>query len=62
MCKAYVSDSYRKLVALGHQIMGGLAFMEEHELGLYFKRAKAAEIFFGDADYHRELVAQEMNL
>jgi alkylation response protein AidB-like acyl-CoA dehydrogenase len=62
MCKAWVSDSHRKLVALAHQVLGGLGFMEEHALGLYFKRAKAAELFFGDADFHRELVAQEMCL
>jgi alkylation response protein AidB-like acyl-CoA dehydrogenase len=62
MCKAYVSDAYRKLVALAHQVLGGLAFMEEHDLGLYFKRAKAAELFFGDADVHREIVAEEMGL
>lgn len=62
MCKAYVSDSYRKLVAISHQVLGGIAFMEEHDLGLYFKRAKAAELFFGDADVHREMVAQEMGL
>jgi alkylation response protein AidB-like acyl-CoA dehydrogenase len=62
MCKAWVSDAYRKLVALAHQVLGGLGFMEEHDLGLYFKRAKAAELFFGDADFHRELVAEQMGL
>jgi alkylation response protein AidB-like acyl-CoA dehydrogenase len=62
MCKAWVSDSHRKLVALGHQVIGGIGFMEEHDLHLYFKRAKAAEQVFGDADFHRELVAQEMGL
>jgi alkylation response protein AidB-like acyl-CoA dehydrogenase len=62
MCKAWVSDSYRKLVALGHQSIGGMGFMEEFDLQLYFKRAKAAELMFGDADLHRELVAQEMGL
>lgn len=62
MCKAWVSDAYRKLVALAHQVLGGLGFMEEHDLGLYFKRAKAAELFFGDADFHRELVAEAMGL
>ncbi|MBW2284694.1 MAG: acyl-CoA/acyl-ACP dehydrogenase [Deltaproteobacteria bacterium] len=62
MCKAYVSDAYRKLVAIAHQVLGGLGFMEEHDLGLYFKRAKAAELFFGDADVHREVVAEEMGL
>ena len=62
MCKAWVSDSYRKLVALGHQVIGGVGFMEEHDLPLYFKRAKAAELMFGDGDFHRELVAGEMGL
>ncbi len=62
MCKAWVSDSYRKLAALGHQVIGGVGFMEEHDLQLYFKRAKAAELMFGDAAYHREMVAREMGL
>jgi len=62
MCKAWVSDSYRKLTALAHQVLGGIGFMEENDMQLYFKRAKAAEQFFGDADFHRELVAQAMGL
>ena len=62
LCKAWASDSHRKLVALGHQVIGGIGFMEEHDLHLYFKRAKAAEQIFGDADFHRELVAQQMDL
>ena len=62
ICKAWASDSYRKLVALGHQTVGGVGFMEEFDLQLYFKRAKAAEQMFGDADFHRELIAREMGL
>jgi 3-oxocholest-4-en-26-oyl-CoA dehydrogenase beta subunit len=62
ICKAWVSDSYRKLVALGHQIVGGVGFMEEYDLQLYFKRAKTAELMFGDASFHREMVAREMGL
>jgi len=62
MCKAWVSDSYRKLVALAHQVLGGIGFMEENDMQLFFKRAKAAEQFLGDADFHRELVAREMGL
>jgi alkylation response protein AidB-like acyl-CoA dehydrogenase len=62
MCKAWVSDSYRQLVALAHQVMGGVGFMEEHDLQLYFKQAKTAEVAFGDANFHRELVAQQMAL
>lgn len=62
MCKAWVSDSYRRLVALAHQVMGGMGFMEEHDLHLYFRQAKAAELAYGDADFHREKVAQVMGL
>jgi alkylation response protein AidB-like acyl-CoA dehydrogenase len=62
MCKAWVSESHRQVVALSHQVLGGVAFMEEHDLQLYFRRAKAAELAFGDASYHRERVAQTMGL
>jgi alkylation response protein AidB-like acyl-CoA dehydrogenase len=62
ICKAWVSDSYKRLVALAHQVMGGIGFMEEHDLQLYFRRAKASELAFGDADFHRKLVAQQMGL
>lgn len=62
MCKAWGSESYRKLVALAHQVIGGMSFMEEYDLQLYFKHAKAAEQTLGDADFHRELLAQEMGL
>jgi alkylation response protein AidB-like acyl-CoA dehydrogenase len=62
MCKAWVSEAYRKLVALGHQVMGGVGFMEEADLQIYYRRAKAAEQTFGDATFHREIVAQQMGL
>jgi len=62
VCKAWVNDSYRKLLALAHAVMGGMGFMEEHDLQLYFRRAKAAELVFGDADFHRDLVARHMGL
>lgn len=62
MCKTWVSDSYRRLVALGHQVMGGMGFMEEHDLQLYFKHAKISELAFGDADFHRETVAHQLGL
>lgn len=60
MSKSWVSDSCRHLVALGHQIMGGLGFMEEMDLHLYFNRVKAGELAFGNADFHREMVAVQL--
>ena len=62
MCKAWSSDSYRRLVALAHQVIGGMGFMEEYDLQLYFKHAKSAEQTLGDADLHREWVAREMGM
>ena len=62
IAKAWVSEAYRRVVALGHEVIAGAAFMEDHDLPLYFKRAKAAELAFGDAEFHREVVAQEIGL
>lgn len=62
MAKAWVSDACRRVTLLGHQCIGGIGFMEDHDLPLYSKRAKVAEIAFGDADFHREVVAQELGL
>ncbi|MFB3813381.1 MAG: acyl-CoA dehydrogenase family protein [Terriglobales bacterium] len=62
ICKAWVNDSLKRLVALGHQIMGGFGFMEEADHQLYFRRIRSAEFLFGDARHHREVVAQKMGL
>ncbi|HEX3178891.1 MAG TPA: acyl-CoA dehydrogenase [Methylomirabilota bacterium] len=62
MAKAYASDAYRKVAGAGIQLHGGIGFTWEHDLHLYFKRAKASEFTFGDATYHREKVAQLINL
>ncbi|HEU5320316.1 MAG TPA: acyl-CoA dehydrogenase, partial [Methylomirabilota bacterium] len=62
MAKAYVSDAYRKAAGAGIQLHGGIGFTWEHDLHLYFKRAKSSEFTFGDATYHRERVAQLINL
>ena len=62
MAKAYVSDAYRKVTGDGIQVHGGIGFTWEHDMHLYFKRAKASEVTLGDATYHRELVAQALDL
>jgi alkylation response protein AidB-like acyl-CoA dehydrogenase len=62
MAKAYVSDAYRKIAGDGIQVHGGIGFTWEHDMHLYFKRAKASEVTLGDATYHRELVAQSLDL
>ncbi len=58
LAKAWCSEMYKKAGAEGIQIHGGIGFTWDHDMHLYFKQAKASEVFFGDADYHRERVAK----
>ncbi|MGC1887843.1 MAG: acyl-CoA dehydrogenase family protein [Stellaceae bacterium] len=62
MAKAAASDMARKVAGTGIQLHGGIGMTWEHDLQLYFKRAKASEVAFGDATWHRERVAQLMRL
>ena len=62
MAKAYTSDAFRKAAGNGIQVHGGIGFTWEHDMHLYFKRAKSSEVTLGDATYHRELVAQALDL
>ena len=60
MAKAWCSEATRRVVAHGQQIHGGIGFTKDYKIQLYFRRQKAAELAWGDADYHRELVAEEL--
>jgi len=62
LAKAYCSDAYFHAAAENIQIHGGIGFTWEHDAHLYFKRAKSSEILFGDATYHRELLAQRIGI
>ena len=62
MAKAWASDAYRRVTAVGQQVFGGVGFIEDHDMPLYFRRAKAAETALGDANFHRERVARQLAL
>ena len=62
MAKAWASDASRRVCLLGVKIHGGTGVSEEHDMQLYFRRAKASEVSFCDGDYHREIVAQQLGL
>ncbi len=62
MAKAWCSEATRRVVAHGQQIHGGIGFTKDYKIQLYFRRQKRAELAFGDADYHRELVAQQLGI
>jgi alkylation response protein AidB-like acyl-CoA dehydrogenase len=62
IAKAGVGDAYHRVVTLGHQVIGGIGYMEDHDMHLYFNRAKAGELLFGGADFYREKIAQGLGL
>jgi alkylation response protein AidB-like acyl-CoA dehydrogenase len=57
MAKAYASDGYREVGNLAVQVHGGIGFTWDENVHFYYKRAKASELMFGDATYHRERIA-----
>ncbi len=62
IAKAYTSDAYTWVAGEGIQLHGGIGYTWEHDAHLYFKRAKADEMTFGDATYHRARVARMIGL
>jgi len=62
LAKAFCSEAYFHAAAENIQIHGGIGFTWEHDAHLYFKRAKSCELLFGDADHHRELLAQRIGI
>ncbi|HWL64408.1 MAG TPA: acyl-CoA dehydrogenase family protein [Actinomycetota bacterium] len=57
LAKAYCSEAFFHAAGTNIQVLGGIGFTWEHDAHLYFRRAKSSEIYLGDADYHRELIA-----
>jgi alkylation response protein AidB-like acyl-CoA dehydrogenase len=62
MAKAWIGEASQRVFALAHQIHGAIGVTIEHDLHYYTRRAKAADLAFGDADFYREIVAGEMGL
>ena len=62
MAKAWTSEAYKRVAVLAHQIFGAIGFTMDHDMHLYFRRAKAGELAYGDADFHREIVAAQLGL
>ncbi|MCU0553313.1 MAG: acyl-CoA/acyl-ACP dehydrogenase [Syntrophales bacterium] len=62
VAKTWVSEAYKKVALIGHQIFGGTGYIVEHAMPIYSRRAKAGEYAFGSPNYQREIVAQELGL
>ena len=53
LAKARCSDAFVLATNEGVQMHGGIGMTDEHDAGLYMKRARATEMTFGDAAWHR---------
>jgi len=62
IAKAWMGGACQRVFALAHQIHGAIGVTIEHDLHYYTRRAKAAELTFGDVDFYREIMAREMGL
>jgi len=62
MAKAYVNQAYKELSRLMIRLYGGNGTNREFKPGLYYRRARAADVAFGSTSFHRELVAKEIGL
>ncbi len=56
--KARCSDTASLVTCEGLQMHGGIGMTDEEEIGLFLKRAKAAELTLGDGSYHRDRFAR----
>ncbi len=62
MSKAYINEAYKLVTSRGVKLHGGIGTSADHDVPLYYRRAKAADTVYGSTDYHRELVAQAIGL
>ena len=58
MAKSFTSDAYRFCTSEAIQIHGAIGFTWEMTVHLYFKRARANAVMFGNPAAHRERVIE----
>jgi len=54
LAKARCSEAYLLATNEGVQIFAGVGMTDEYDIGFYMKRARVAELTFGDAAFHRD--------
>ncbi len=62
LAKAQAADTFTLCAGAAFQIHGGIAFTWEHDMHLYFRRAKTTEALFGGSAHHRSLLADRLGL
>lgn len=62
IAKAWTGEACCRVTLLAHQIFGAIGFTMDHDIHLYYRRAKAGDIAFGDGNFQRAIVARELGL
>jgi len=62
VAKGWINEVYKFVAERGVQCHGAIGTTRDHDMGLYYRRAMAAELAFGDTDCQREVVAHQIGL
>ncbi|GAN00305.1 acyl-CoA dehydrogenase family protein [alpha proteobacterium U9-1i] len=57
LAKALAGDTFKRVSGEMIQLHGGIGMTDEHDAGLFYKRARVADMSYGSAAYHRERYA-----
>ncbi len=60
--KAKLNEDYKFISERGVHLHGGIGTTREYDVGIFYRRAKAAEFAMGDTDFHLEKVAVGMGM
>jgi alkylation response protein AidB-like acyl-CoA dehydrogenase len=59
--KAWVGKAFTRVTERCVQMHGAIGLTREHDIGLYYRNARACDLAFGDGHYQRRVIAKEMN-
>ncbi|MEX1177297.1 MAG: acyl-CoA dehydrogenase family protein [Nitriliruptor sp.] len=62
LAASFCAEVYETASADALQIFGGIGFTWEHDIHLYFKRAKASKLLLGSPRHHRRLLGDVLGL
>lgn len=60
--KARANEAYQRVCIEAISAHGAIGYTMDHDIGLYYRRVKAAEFAGGDTDLHRDVIATELGL
>jgi alkylation response protein AidB-like acyl-CoA dehydrogenase len=60
--KAKANEAYQRICIEAIAAHGAIGYTMDHDIGLYYRRVKAAEFAAGDTDLHREVIAIGLGL